>query len=465
MSLVQMILYQKAPVFVQNVLISTYGYWWKSRRFGGIFDQELLNYKARESFSAEQWREFQSVELRKLLVHSFETVPFYNALYKKAGFTLDSFRKFELEDLSKLPALSKENLRKYGTSNLLSFKHERNGRFFASSGSTGTPTRILFSDTMHQRWSAAFEARIRNWAGLSRYDSRGMIGGRRIVPEGISRPPYYRYNSAEKQIYFSAYHISPGTAVDYAFALNKYKPAYMTGYAVSNYILANFIKEQNIEVPKLRAVITSSEKLTLEMRSLFQDVYKCKTYDSYSGVEACGLISETEYGQLLVSPDVGIMEILNEDGTPCKPGETGEVYSTGFLNYDQPLIRYRIGDRVKIAVDQNTACGRNMLVIEEIVGRTEDVITGPDGRKMVRFHGIFVNIPKIIKGQIIQYTISDFEIRLVCSHPLDLTERKEIHSRMTSQLGQVNVEITEVQEIPRTANGKFRAVISHLPRQ
>ncbi len=44
----------------------------------------------------------------------------------------------------------------------------------------------------------------------------------------------------------------------------------------------------------------------------------------------------------------------------------GEIYSTGFLNYDQPLIRYRIGDRVKLAFDQITMCGRSMMVIDEI---------------------------------------------------------------------------------------------------
>ena len=56
---------------------------------------------------------------------------------------------------------------------------------------------------------------------------------------------------------------------------------------------------------------------------MFLKVYGCKTYDSYSGVEACGLISENECGQLLVSPDVGIMEILNEDGSSMQTRRDG----------------------------------------------------------------------------------------------------------------------------------------------
>ena len=99
---------------------------------------------------------------------------------------------------------------------------------------------------MHQRYAAAAEARSRNWAGINRFNARGMIGGRRVVPDGISKGPFYRYNFIEKQVYFSAYHISAKTAIDYADAIRNYKLDYMTGYAMSNYFLARFFDENNI---------------------------------------------------------------------------------------------------------------------------------------------------------------------------------------------------------------------------
>jgi len=466
MSFVQDKIYPLMPVGVQNLMISAFGYHWRRRRFGGIFNLELNNFKVRESFSVQQWQDYQVQELRRLLIHSFETVPFYNTRLKAAGFDIHDLKKVDLDSLHKIPVLSKDDLRKNGKSSLLSSKREKSGRFFYSSGSTGTPTSILFSDQMHQRWSAVFEARIRNWAGVTHQDSRGMIGGRRIIPEGVSHGPYYRYNKAEKQIYFSAFHISSASAQDYANAFNKYRPAYMTGYAMSNYILASFFLEKDIKFPGLKAVITSSEKLTREMRDIFLEVYGCKTYDSYSGVEACGLISENEFGQLLVSPDVGIMEILNYEGKPCQPGEEGEIFSTGFLNYDQPLIRYRIGDRVKIARNQTTLCGRNMMVVDEISGRTEDVVHGPDGRKMVRFHGLYLNIKGLISGQIIQHTLYNFTLRLQVDQNMFNKAESErlIASRLKSQLGEINVRFEYHDKIARGPNGKFRAVISELPR-
>lgn len=453
-------LYKHVPVFAQNLMVTAYGYKWRSRRFGGVFNEELKGYKEREQFTPEQWEGYQNGELKKLLLHAIEYVPFYRDKFAKQGLTKEAIQNFTVSDISKLPYLEKDELRKYGESSLLA-DNKSKGEFYSSSGSTGTPTKIFFSREMHQKWSAGFEARIRHWAGLTRFSPRGMIGGRRVLPEGISKGPYYRYNSAEKQVYFSAYHISGVTAPNYVYAIRKYKLEYMTGYAASNYFLANFINNLSIPAPKLKAVITSSEKLTPEMRDAFFKAYGCKTYDSWSGVEACGLISECEHGSLHMSPDMAIFEVLDNKGHPVKKGESGELVCTGLLNYDQPLIRYRIGDRIKLS-EKNCACGRHMPVVEEIEGRVEDVIIGKDGRQMVRFHGIFINIMPIIRGQIIQEGIEHVIIKVAVSQPLSAGEKQLMIDRMVSQLGDIKVEVQEVDDIPLSANGKFRAVISKI---
>jgi phenylacetate-CoA ligase len=238
----------------------------------------------------------------------------------------------------------------------------------------------------------------------------------------------------------------------------------MTGYAMSNFFLARFFEESKLEVPPLKAVITSSEKLTNEMRETFQRVYQCNTYDSWSGVEACGLVSECEHGSLHISPDLGIIELIDEQGAPIKPGEVGEVVCTGLINYDQPLIRYRIGDRMRLG-EEKCECGREMPVIAEIIGRMEDTVIGKDGREIVRFHGIFINLPNLIEAQVIQWDESTIEIKIVTNGKWTAQETEVIQKRMLSQLGEVNVEIHEVESIPRNANGKFQAVISHLKRK
>ncbi len=455
------ILYKLAPIFFQNIAISLFGIKWKKRRFGGIFQEEYYNFKKRESFSFSDWQIYQTSAIRKILDHAAKHVPYYRELFKEYDINIS---EFTLEKLNKIPFLEKDTLRISGTTKLLSDIREDGGEFYSSSGSTGKPTKILYSKKMQQRYAAAHEARCRNWAGLSIKNPRGMIGGRRVVMEGKSKGPFYRYNIFEKQVYFSAYHINSSNAPNYLKGMLKYKIDYMTGYAMSNYFLARFIEKNNLKAPQLKAVITSSEKLTQEMRDTFKRVYNCKSYDGYSGVEACGMITECEHGKLHISPDVGYIEFIKEDGTYAQPGEVGEMLCTGFLNYDQPLIRYRIGDMARLSKNQVCACGRNMPIIDEIVGRVEDTVIGPDGREMVRFHGIFINLPSVVEGQIIQHTLNQFEVKLVVSQPITELELATIKSRMDSQLGLINLEVNVVPFIERNANGKFKAVISHVKR-
>lgn len=446
------------------MLISAFGYQWKKRRFGGIFPEEYHKAKDRESYTTDEWINYQQQQLQKLLLHAVNNVPYYKSSFQQKGITPKQLQKIDLDSLSKLPILSKDDLRKFGTTTLVSAVKEKNGSFLSTSGSTGTPAKILYSPAMHQRWFAIYEARIRNWAGVSSFIPRGMIGGRRIIADASNTPPFYRYNYFEKQAYFSAYHISSANASNYLQGLLKHKVEYMTGYAMSNFFLARFFKENNLNVPELKAVVTSSEKLSAEMRQMFKDVYNCKTFDSWGSVEACGIVSECEHGNLHINPDAAIIEILDEDLKPVPDGVAGDVYCTGLLNFDQPLIRYKIGDKM-IPGSEQCSCGRSMPVIKEIVGRTEDVVIGKDGREMVRFHSVFYGLEKIKKAQVIQEEIENIHIKIEAETSLTKNEESVIRERVISQLGDVNITIEETSSIPLNRNGKFQAVISKVKRQ
>ncbi len=456
-------IYRKSPVLIQNTMISAYGYQWRKRRMGGIFKQEFTKAKARENYNAGQWLDYQDQQLQKLLLHSFQNVPYYNHSFHKMNLNENSLRKINCHSLYQLPVLTKSDLRMHGCASLLSSKKEKKAKFFASSGSTGTPTQILFSEAMHQRWFALFEARVRNWAGVNSQVPRGMIGGRRILPGHENNPPFYRYNRFEKQVYFSAYHISRKNAPDYLNGMQKHPVQYMTGYAMSNYFLARFFKELQLQPPSQKAVITSSEKLTDEMRTLLMEVYACKVYDSWSGLEACALVSECEMGSLHISPDAGLIELLDDDLQPVPYGKEGTVYCTGFLNYDQPLIRYNIGDRM-ILSGESCVCGRAMPVVQSIIGRSEETVIGKDGREMVRFHGVFNGLSSVLNAQVIQENLEQITVKVVPYGSLHERDAITIRERIKSQLGVIEINIEEVPLIPLNKNGKYQAVISKVKR-
>lgn len=456
-------LYTKLPVMAQHAAVSAYGAIWKHRRYGGDFKKKLKEFQSRDNFSADQWREYQTCELRRLLIHSYQNVPYYKDIFSKDHIDEDQLRTFNLEDLAQLPLLEKARIRSTPDQFVSKNADSHKMHSYLTSGTTGTPLTILSSTETDRSVQAAYEARVRKWAGLNNKMSRAMIGGRLVVPHGFNSPPFWRYNIFERQIYMSAFHISPANVPDYVKVLNYFKPDYLVGYASAHFFLARMIDELGLAVCQPKAVLTSSENLSEEMRYQIEKVYRCKVFDGYSSVENCCLASECEFHGLHISPDVGIIEIVNEMGKPVKPGEFGEIVATGFLNFDQPLIRFRTGDIATLSAE-SCACGRHMPILEKILGRLEDTVIGRDGRETVRFHGIFIGLPGIQEGQIIQDSILNFRIRLVVDIKFGEKEMNVIRKRFEERLGPINLKFEFVEHIERTERGKFRAVISHVER-
>jgi phenylacetate-CoA ligase len=198
------------------------------------------------------------------------------------------------------------------------------------------------------------------------------------------------------------------------------------------------------------------------MKDVIFAAFGARAYEEYSATENCVLATECEHGNLHVSPDFGIMEIVDEQGRPAPAGQPGRIVCTGLLNDVQPLIRYQIGDLACWAEAQ-CSCGRQGLpVIQSLEGRIEDVVVGPDGREMVRFHSVFFNLPNIVEAQVIQERVDVLRVKVVGTSEFSAADAGEISSRIRGKLGDVSVSIQRVDAIPRNSRGKFRAVISQL---
>ena len=141
----------------------------------------------------------------------------------------------------------------------------------------------------------------------------------------------------------------------------------------------------------------------------------------------------------------------------------GEIVSTGFLNYDQPLIRYQIGDMALLSQNQITNSNHCMRKVDEIIGRIEDVIIAKDGRKIVRFHSLYLEISGLIAAQIEQHDFENISFNLVCDESFNKEiSEKTIKTRLESQLGKVETKFNYLQALPVEKNGKIKAVISHI---
>jgi len=453
-------IYAKLPVFAQHAAISIYGLYWHWLRFGPGYTQFLSGYLEREAFQSQDWEYWQSQRLQDALKGAL-SAPYYAQTWTKSQ--KDAALAGRLFDL---PLLNKEPLRAVPQAFLRTDMRPRRTLTFYTSGSTGTPIATIWTVAELRDSLALREARSARWAGVSFRQARATFSGRLIEPEPDSKGPFYRFNLAEKQVYFSPFHLRPDTASFYLRALEKHHVCWLTGYAVSYYLLAKFILEQGLTAPyRIQAIITTSEKVLPEMRQIMEKAFHCRVFEEYSTVENVLFASECEHGRLHVSPDVAVVEILRPDGCPCLPGEAGEVVATSLTRTYQPLIRYRVGDMAMWDAEP-CPCGRQMPVIKEVLGRIEDVVVGPDGRQMVRFHGVFVNQPHVREGQIIQEALDYIRVKVVPAGEFGAKDVEDIVHRVQQRLGEkVKVVVEPVMEIPRTKAGKFQAVVSNLKKK
>jgi phenylacetate-CoA ligase len=457
-------LYPYVPVFIQNLGISLFGLCWQRQRLGGLFATHVAGYVERERWSPAQFDSHVENELRRVLLHAFAHVPYYQRKWSEAGITAGDLQRMMVGGLSRLPSTPKQDLRLAPESFVAQNVAGREKLYrYHTSGSTGTPITAVCTSDAHRRFVAAREARSFSWAGTSVRKPRSMIGGRLVVPRGVSRGPFHRYNWVERQIYFSAYHIAPVNVREYVRAFNHYRPRVMTGYAYSHYILARMMAEARVTLDyEPDALVLGSEKLTPEMKVVIRQAFRARAYEEYGAVENCMLATECEHGSLHAHPDFGIIEIVDVQGRPVPPGLEGRILCTALQNEAQPLVRYEIGD-LGVWSDTPCPCGRNQFpVLKEVVGRVEDVVTGPDGRQMVRFHGIFIDLPHVLEGQVIQEASNRFTVKVVVCDGFGSAEEAIIRERFTERLGLVSVEIHRVREIPRNVRGKFPAVVRNF---
>jgi phenylacetate-CoA ligase len=457
-------IYPHVPVWAQNLGISLYGFSYRRERLGGVFEQEVESFRIRDRWSKESMDAFVEERLRTILAGAFDNIPYYSRRWRAAGLCQKDFRGITLQELPRVPLTPKRDLAADPESFITQTVANRHKlhRYY-SSGSTGTPITLILASTDHQRLTAGREVRSFGWAGTSVRWPRSMLGGRTVVPQAESKGPYHRYNWAERQVYFSAYHISPDRVPNYVEAFNRYRPKVLTGYAHSHFTLGRMMLEQGIALSyQPKALVLSSEKLTSRMKVVIEQAFQARPYEEYGAVENCVLATECESGNLHVNPDFGIVEIVDEQGIPVPPGQSGRIICTGLLNETQPLIRYDIGDVGAFSI-HSCACGRDQLpVLQEIFGRSEDVVIAPDGRQTVRFHALFINLPHVLEGQVIQEQLDFIRVRVVARSGFDDQERALIAHRLQERLGAIRVEVECVDEIERTERGKFRAVISRL---
>lgn len=455
-------IYDNSPYPIRVMAASLRGAYFRFWRYGWKNEKLIEEILTRDFWSAEQWQTWQENQLERLLDLAAKQVPYYRKYWSNRKRLGDQSSSAYLQNW---PILKKEELRKNPKAFLVEgYKYQYLNEEHTS-GTSGTPLKLWRNHKTEQLWYAQFEARVRRWHGLTRKDRWAIIGGQMVVPTAQNNPPFWVWNAGLNQLYLSAYHIQRNNLKSYLDALAKHRVVYLLGYPSALSAMATLIKENKQQPPSFKLIITNAEVLLPNQRRNIQEAFHCRVINTYGMSEIAGAASECSAGTMHLWSDTGLTEIIQKDSLQLtKVGESGRLICTGLINTVMPLIRYEVGDMVVKEPPNLCSCGRSLPKMGEIDGRQDDLLITADGRFIGRLDSIFkVDLP-VKEAQIIQENMDLIRVKLVPAEEYNTHTRQTLIGLIRERIGDVKVEIEELEHLPRNANGKFKTVISKVKR-
>jgi phenylacetate-CoA ligase len=448
-----------SPPWVQDLAATGYGFRHRRRKYGRHFWRYLAELSESQWWSTGQHEETQAARLQRFVARAAATVPYYRELFRDLRLHPEEIRS--AGDLCRLPLLDKETVRAE-THRLIPDAFDRKQIvWFHTSGTSGKALEVPIAQECFER-EYAFRWLHYSWAGIERKDRIATLAGHPVTETRRLRPPFWVTNYAENQLLLSSQHLTPATIPAYAARLRQWQPTMIHGYPSSIYLLALGLADLGETGIRPRAIFTASETLLDTQRSVIEAVFGCKAFNWYGNTEMTANIVECDAGRLHVKPEHSLLEFLDVDGRPARPGELAQIVATGFGNEAFPLIRYRTGD-MAILSDRPCECGRGGPIAQSVTGRVEDIVITPEGRHVGRLDHVFKDTANIREAQLIQETPDTLVVRVVRRDDYCAEDTARVTQHLRERLGeQMKFEFQFVDSIPRGANGKFRFVISKV---
>ena len=400
----------------------------------------------------DKLRELQTERFKRIIRRAYENVTFYHQRMEEKNLTPDSFKT--LDDVQKFPFTIKANLRDTYPFGLFASPLKDIVRLHASSGTTGKPIVVAYTQDDLKVWADAM-GRSYAAAGVTRGDIMQISFGYGLFTGGLGA--HYGAETlgatvipasggnTERQIMLMK---------DFGVTAVSCTPSYFVH-------LVEVAGKMGIDLRKLplRMGVFGAEPWTPEMRHFIEESSGIKAYDIYglSEITGPGVASECECQcGLHVFEDYFYPEIVDPDTLEVLPdGEEGELVITTLMKMAMPMIRYRTRDLSSI-VTEKCACGRTIRRISKISHRSDDMF-------IIRGVNVFpsqIETAILTEGkQLLQY-----QIILTRAHGLDnITVNIEVTPEMLSDKVSAMEDLTKrfAHAIEKIIN--IRVAVKMLP--
>ena len=324
-----------------------------------------------ETMPKPEMEKLQYQELKQLVTRLYANSPFYSGKMKEAGVRPDDITC--IQDITKLPFMRKTDLRDNYPDKLVCVPKDDVVRYHVSSGTTGKPTVVAYTQgDIDNLWTEAL-ARSLVSCGIGKKDVLQVCYGYGLFTGGLG------LHYGGEKVGATVIPASTGNSerqIELAQDLESTAIACTPSYLIH---LLDVAEKMGVDIrkdTKLRTAILGAEPWTDEMRKYIYEKSGIVAHDIFGTSEISGPMFTdcSELNGIHIGADLAYVEIIDpKTGEQLEPGEKGELTMTVLKKEAIPMIRYRIGDITSI-LEGDCPCGRTSPRIARLSGRVDDML-------------------------------------------------------------------------------------------
>lgn len=408
-------------------------------------------------------RQAQLQALRSLASHACATVPFWKKRFDAAGLAPSAMN--HLQDLQTLPLLTKTDLREQGDLLLAQGVHKQTLHRHTTSGSTGVSVTV-YRDEACQQLKRGATLRCDEWTGWRLGEPVAAIWGNPQV-RADWKGRLRRALLDRTYVYLDTLKMNEKSMQTFAETLVAKPPSMLFGHAHSLYLFASYVQAKLPDVSiRPKAVLSTCMVLHDFERELITSIFGCPVINRYGCEEVSLIACECRRGEgLHVNAECVYVELIDEHGKACSPGQPGRVVVTDLHNLAMPMIRYEVGD-MAVWADKPCSCGRTLPLLARIEGRVADYVVTKAGEYISGIsltENFAVKIPGVAQMQIVQEEVELFTFNIVRGSDFSDQSLSMLAEQVALHFGKgTQYVVVYMDRIPQEPSGKYRFCISRV---
>ncbi|MGB3606484.1 MAG: phenylacetate--CoA ligase family protein [Psychroserpens sp.] len=385
----------------------------------------------------------------------------HNAYYRSFA------HKSNIDNWYSLPVMTKRDLQLPLNERLSTGYNAKNVYVNKTSGSSGDPFIFAKDKFCHAMTWSIIQNRF-GWYDLDFNTSKQA----RFYGIPLDKKGYYKERFKDflsKRFRFSVFDLSD-TAFEQHLKKFKNTPfSYINGYTSSIVQFAKFLERKQIYLkticPTLKACVVTSEMLFEDDKNLMTDYFGVPVINEYGASELDLIAFQNTNNDWQVNSETLFVEVLDDNNQPLALGEPGRLVITSLYNKAHPFIRYDIGDIGTLSTNSTL----RLPVLENLVGRTNDIAVLPSGKKAagLTFYYITKSIiedDSLVKEFVIEQLEKQlFKIIYVSTEALSEEKKSTVIQEMERYLEKgLTISFERQDHLQRSKSGKLKQFTSYV---